>query len=390
MPQMLGPLDEYPLHQLPQPIAWPGSSDRNFYDRSYFNAHDRTGNIFLITGIGYYPNLGVKDAFVLIRRADIQTAVHLSDAIDSDRLHQHVNGYRVEVVEPLRKLRIVLDETEGVAADLTWEGLFDVVQEQPHVLRSGNRVTLDAQRFAQLGTWSGRIVVDGERIAVDPATWLGSRDRSWGIRPVGEPEPGGGGAPPPPPPDPAGWPRLDWSMDAALLLAALASRAGDHVDFLAHDRISRAGVFGASRSELLAQLVDAMAPLRPALIESDWHAMIATILRRTRRRSLVVLLTDLNATALDEGLLPVLPQLSARHHVLVAAVADPRVDQLAAGRSDAAAVYDAAAAERARNDRRAIASQLRRGGVDVIDAPPAEIAPGLADRYLAMKATGRL
>lgn len=189
---------------------------------------------------------------------------------------------------------------------------------------------------------------------------------------------------------PAGWPRLDWSMDAALLLAALASRAGDHVDFLAHDRISRAGVFGASRSELLAQLVDAMAPLRPALIESDWHAMIATILRRTRRRSLVVLLTDLNATALDEGLLPVLPQLSARHHVLVAAVADPRVDQLAAGRSDAAAVYDAAAAERARNDRRAIASQLRRGGVDVIDAPPAEIAPGLADRYLAMKATGRL
>ncbi|BBX75814.1 DUF58 domain-containing protein [Mycobacterium shinjukuense] len=190
--------------------------------------------------------------------------------------------------------------------------------------------------------------------------------------------------------DSAGWPRLDWSMDAALLLAALASRAGDHVDFLAHDRVSRAAVFGASRTELLAQLVDAMAPLQPALLESDWQAMIATILRRTRRRSLVVLLTDLNATALDEGLLPVLPQLSAKHHVLVAAVADPRVDQLAAGRSDAAAVYDAAAAERARNDRRAIASRLRMGGVEVVDAPPTEIAPGLADRYLAMKATGQL
>ena len=141
-------------------------------------------------------------------------------------------------------------------------------------------------------------------------------------------------------------------MDAALLLAALASRAGDHVDFLAHDRVSRAGVFGASRTELLAQLVEAMAPLQPALVESDWRAMVAAIARRTRRRSLVVLLTDLNATALDEGLLPVLPQLSAKHHVLIAAVADPRVDQMAAGRSDAAAVYDAAAAERARNDRR--------------------------------------
>ena len=66
------------------------------------------------------------------------------------------------------------------------------------------------------------------------------------------------------------------------------------------------------------------------------------------------------------------------------------MDQLAAGRSDAAAVYDAAAAERARNERRAIASRLRRSGVEVVDAPPAELAPALADRYLAMKATGRL
>ncbi|WP_374024050.1 DUF58 domain-containing protein [Mycobacterium sp. HNNTM2301] len=190
--------------------------------------------------------------------------------------------------------------------------------------------------------------------------------------------------------DPAGWPRLDWSMDAALLLAALASRAGDHVDFLAHDRVTRAGVFGASRTELLAHLVEAMAPLQPALLEPDWTAMVSAIARRARRRSLVVLLTDLNATALDEGLLPVLPQLSAKHHLMVAAVADPRVDQMAAGRSDPAAVYDAAAAERSRNDRRAIATRLRRGGVEVVDAPPTELAPALADRYLAMKATGRL
>jgi uncharacterized protein (DUF58 family) len=190
--------------------------------------------------------------------------------------------------------------------------------------------------------------------------------------------------------DPAGWPRLDWSMDAALLLAALASRAGDHVDFLAHDRITRAGVFGASRTELLAQLVNAMAPLQPELVESDWRAMVAAIGRRNRRRSLVVLLTDLNATALDEGLLPVLPRLSARNHVMIAAVADPRVDEMAAGRSDAAAVYDAAAAERARNDRREIASRLRQSGVDVVDAAPTDLAPALADRYLSMKATGRL
>jgi uncharacterized protein (DUF58 family) len=179
-------------------------------------------------------------------------------------------------------------------------------------------------------------------------------------------------------------------MDAALLLAALASRAGDTVDFLAHDRTTRAGVYGASRTELLGRVVEAMAPLTPALVESDATAMVSAIIRRTRRRALVVLITDLNASALDEGLLPVLPLLSTKHHVVVAAVADPRVDHLASGRSDAAEVYDAAAAERSRGERSAIASRLRHSGVEVIDAPPADLAPALADRYLAMKAAGKL
>ncbi|BDX29960.1 membrane protein [Mycobacterium antarcticum] len=190
--------------------------------------------------------------------------------------------------------------------------------------------------------------------------------------------------------DPHGWPRLDWSMDAALLLAALASRAGDHVDFIAHDRVPRAAVFNTTRTELLPHLVEAMAPLEPALVESDAAAMVATVQRRVRRRALVVLLTDLNPSALDEGLMGVLPQLAAKHQVVLAAVGDPRVDRLAAGRSDAAEVYDAAAAERARNDRAAIAARLRRHGVDVVDAMPDELAPALADRYLAMKASGRL
>ena len=190
--------------------------------------------------------------------------------------------------------------------------------------------------------------------------------------------------------EPAGWPRLDWSMDAALLLAALAARAGDHVDFLAHDRVTRAGVFNASRNDLLAQLVEAMAPLEPALVESDARAMVAAVLRRVRRRALVVLLTDLNATAIDEGLMGVLGQLTAKHQVLLAAVSDPRVDALAAGRADAVEVYDAAAAERARGDRRDVASRLRGRGVDVVDATPEELAPALADHYLALKATGRL
>ncbi|MGH3362028.1 MAG: hypothetical protein ACRDOM_06170 [Nocardioides sp.] len=194
---MVGPLDEYPLHQVPLPLAWAGTSDRHFYDRCYLGCYHRQGDLALITGLGLYPNLATKDAFVLIRRGDMQTAVHLSDAIGSDRLDQYVGRYRIEVVEPLRRLRVVLEETEGIGLDLTFEGSFDVVQEQPHVLRSGSRVTLQAQRFAQAGTWRGQILLDGEEVSVDPDAWVGVRDRSWGIRPVGEPVPGGAPADPP-------------------------------------------------------------------------------------------------------------------------------------------------------------------------------------------------
>ncbi|MGY2876604.1 hypothetical protein ACVW00_003794 [Marmoricola sp. URHA0025 HA25] len=190
----IGPMDEYPVHQAPLPISRPTSSDRNFYDRCYFNAMDTSddaGDLMLVTGLGYYPNLGVKDAYVLLRRGDTQTGVRLSDAIDDNRLDQRVGAYRIEVVEPLRRVRLLLEETEGIAFDLTWEGSFDVVQEQPHLMLNGVRPTLDAQRFAQLGSWSGTLVVDGEETAVTPDRWMGSRDRSWGIRPVGEAEPAG-------------------------------------------------------------------------------------------------------------------------------------------------------------------------------------------------------
>ncbi|WP_405144888.1 DUF58 domain-containing protein [Sphaerisporangium sp. NBC_01403] len=188
----------------------------------------------------------------------------------------------------------------------------------------------------------------------------------------------------------AGWPRLDWSMDAALLLAALATRAGDRVDFLAHDRAVRAWMSGASRTDSLSALVNVMAPIEAELVEADSASMVAAVLARAKRRCLVVLLTDLNPAAMEEGLLPVLPQLASRHVVLVAAVADPRVAEMAAGRGTAEQVYDAAAAEHLRGERARLTARLRRHGCEVVDATPDDLAPALADTYLAMKATGRL
>jgi len=178
-------------------------------------------------------------------------------------------------------------------------------------------------------------------------------------------------------------PRLDAAMDAALLLAALAARAGDRVDLIAVDRRVRAQVFGSGATTLLSSLVDAMTPLEAELVEADWALAVSAVQSRLSRRALVVLLTPLEAAAVEEGLLPVLAQLTRRHQVVVASVADPLVAELARGRRDADQVYDAAAAERA-------GLLITRLGADVVDATPDQLPPALADRYLALKAAGRL
>jgi uncharacterized protein (DUF58 family) len=187
-----------------------------------------------------------------------------------------------------------------------------------------------------------------------------------------------------------GFTRLDASMDAALLLTALAVRAGDRVDLLAVDRRVRARVVGAGPGEVLATITNKLALLEPELVEPDIALMAASVLGIARQRCLVVLMTDLNPATIEQGLLPSIGLLSSRHLVLVAAVADPRVAELAAGRGDVAAVYGAAAALRAQAGRVQVSARLRRHGVAVVDAPPDRLAPALADAYLSLKSEGRL
>jgi len=185
-------------------------------------------------------------------------------------------------------------------------------------------------------------------------------------------------------------PRLDHSMDAALLLAALAGRAGDRVDFLAYDRRVRAQVRSGGKGSQIEQLVTAMAPLEAALVESDPAGMAGTVMAQGRTRKLVVLLTDLNAAALEENLLPRLPALTSRHLLLVASVRDPEVDAMAEERGTPEALYRAASAERTLAERRRVTADLRRMGAEVVDAGPEHIAPALADAYINLKAQGRL
>ncbi|MCC3296752.1 DUF58 domain-containing protein [Arthrobacter caoxuetaonis] len=185
-------------------------------------------------------------------------------------------------------------------------------------------------------------------------------------------------------------PRLDTGIEAALLLGMLARGGGDRVDFLALDRRVRARVDSTAKGNLLSRLVNAMAPLEPELVEADLSLLPGVIASVSSRRSLVVLITSLDAGAVEEGLLPVLPRLLARHVVVIASVRDPALDELRAARGSAGDVFRAAAAERALLDRAAVTAQLKSMGAEVVDETPHELPPKLADMYIRLKASGRL
>jgi len=189
---MLTPLDDYPIHQVAEVMRHVGTSDRNFYDRYYFNCHPCGPDLFLAAGLGQYPNLGVVDAFAVAVTGGRHHVVRASRELGADRMDTTAGPFRVEVLEGLRRLRMVLEPNEwDLDFDLTWEGAVPATREPRHYVRQQERVVFDSVRLAQTGRWSGRLGVAGTTHEVTPDRWWGFRDRSWGVRPVGEPEPAG-------------------------------------------------------------------------------------------------------------------------------------------------------------------------------------------------------
>jgi uncharacterized protein (DUF58 family) len=185
-------------------------------------------------------------------------------------------------------------------------------------------------------------------------------------------------------------PRLDSAMEAALLLTALASRAGDRVDVVAGDRRIRTRLRLAGARDATNRLEDALALLQPEIAEADWTALAGAVQSTGRQRALVCLLSPLEPSAVEEGLLPVLPVLVRHHRVVLASVRDPELERMARSRDGLDEVYAAAAAEQTLARRRRTADLLGALGVDVIDVPADALPPALADHYLSLKARGLL
>ncbi|EGD56414.1 hypothetical protein [Gordonia neofelifaecis] len=190
---MLSEMDDYPIHQVAEVIRHVGTSDRNFYDRYYFNCHHGDpDDPWLIIGLGVYPNLGVTDCFAVVRYHDEHIVVRGSRALGANRNELQVGPFTVEILDGLKRLHVKLEPGHG---DLSFDLVFDAdgpaALEPRHFQRQLERVTFDTMRFVQTGRWTGSMTVDGQDFDVEPETWRGNRDRSWGVRPVGEAEPPG-------------------------------------------------------------------------------------------------------------------------------------------------------------------------------------------------------
>lgn len=178
--------DDYPIHQTPEPIAFAGG-DRNFYDRYFFNGYSADGSIFFAAALGVYPQLDVIDAAFCLLIDGKQHNVRASRRLNSERMDLRVGPIEIRVIEPLRKLGVrVTDNDSGIIADLLFEGRHRPIEEPRFTRRNGPRRFMDYTRMTQNGAWSGALSIKGEPINLAGVT--GTRDRSWGIRPVGAPD----------------------------------------------------------------------------------------------------------------------------------------------------------------------------------------------------------
>jgi hypothetical protein len=206
---MLSKMDDYPIHQTSEPVAHPATSDRHAYDRYWFNGYQDDGAFYFGIGMALYPNLGIMDCALSLVIDGEQHAFHGSRRAPDEPTDLSVGPWQLEIQEPMKRLKLTLDDNDtGISGELQWIPRTANIEEGHQLLR--NRVgRMQATRFNQFGHWEGEIRYDGRSVRIDPARVFGTKDRSWGVRPVGDPAPPGA-----PPQVPGGisfiWAPLHW------------------------------------------------------------------------------------------------------------------------------------------------------------------------------------
>ena len=190
---MLSSFDDFYIHQTSRPIATPATSDRNAYDRSFFNGYTDTGDLYFGISSARYPNLEIQDCALTIVYGGKQHAFYASRRAPTDPRDMSTGPFHIEILEPMMTLRVVVEDNDtGIGADLHW------IPRTAHFPEDHQSLTpqqigrwMIATRMNQFGFWSGEIRLPDETITVNPEQTYGTKDRSWGVRPVGDPAPSG-------------------------------------------------------------------------------------------------------------------------------------------------------------------------------------------------------
>lgn len=181
-------------------------------------------------------------------------------------------------------------------------------------------------------------------------------------------------------------PRLEHLLDATFALVTVATGLEDGVGVVAYDDQVRASLPPSHRPDQLARVVEATYELEPALVETDHRAALAHTKARHRRRTTVVIATDLTEATVAQVLVPALPLVLRDSNVVIVAVTDPEVVSWAeAPAADDEEAFLRAAATSALDERAHLAARLRGLGATVVDAPPGDLAGRLVDTYLNMR-----
>lgn len=194
-----------------------------------------------------------------------------------------------------------------------------------------------------------------------------------------------------PPVDGAGLSKLDHAINAALMLAYVATLKGDHVGLLSFADDVRAYLAPRRGRAQFHRMLEALYAVQHEPVEADYARALSYLSVRQTRRSLVVLFTDLVTLDAARPLIAHAARLARRHLPLVVLISDPNITRLA-GRpaADSDAVYRRAVAEMLLDERQVVLDTLHRSGVLTLDAPADTLSVALINRYLELKGRGAL
>jgi hypothetical protein len=184
---MLSLLDDYCIHQSADPIRQPATSDENAYDRYFTNGFHREGDYYFAFALGRYPNRSVMDAAITFLVGDTHHSFFASRRDPDEPSEMKLDALELSIDSPMRVMTIRLGKNDsGISCQLRWRARSAPLEEERTTIRSGGRLTNDSTRWTQFGCWEGWFEIDGVRTEVHPELCPGVKDRSWGLRILGD------------------------------------------------------------------------------------------------------------------------------------------------------------------------------------------------------------